>query len=165
MIISNLPPLVKNQTCAVSGHRVLTSNFNEEQLKNDLVKIIEKGYSIFLTGMAQGFDLACFKALLELKKEFKDIKICAVIPCADQSRYYTSEERYAYYDLLESADFIAKEERTYFKGCMLLRNNYLIDNCSLLYAYFNGEKRGGTYYTVKRALEHNISTEYFGDVK
>ena len=45
MIISNLPPLVKNQTCAVSGHRVLTSNFNEEQLKNDLTKIIDKGYT------------------------------------------------------------------------------------------------------------------------
>ena len=75
MIISNLPPLVKNQTCAVTGHRILSSNFNEEQLKNDLVKIIEKGYSIFLTGMAQGFDLACFKALLELKKEFEANKL------------------------------------------------------------------------------------------
>ena len=164
MIISNLPPLAKNITCAVSGHRLLCDDFDKEQLKNDLVKIIEKGYTIFLTGMAQGFDLACFKALSILKKDYPEIKICAVIPCQDQSRYFSPEERYEYFELLESADFIAKEEKSYFKGCMLLRNNYLIDNCSLLYAYFNGEKRGGTYYTVNRAKNHGVNVEFFGEL-
>lgn len=165
MITSNLPPLLKNQTCAVSGHRLLLDGFNVEQLKSDLIKIIEKGFSVFLIGMAQGFDLSCFKALVTLKKDYPDIKICAVIPCADQSKYFNSNDKYDYYDLLESADFVAREEKTYFKGCMLLRNNYLIDNCSLLYAYFNGEKRGGTYYTVNRAKSHGLSIDYYGEVK
>ena len=164
MIISNLPPLVKNQTCAVTGHRILTSNFNEEQLKNDLTKIIDKGYSIFLTGMAQGFDLACFKALSVLKKDYPEIKICAVIPCQDQCKYYPQQERYEYFELLEEADFVAKEERPYFKGCMLVRNNYLVENCSLLFAYFNGEKRGGTYYTVKKAKEMGVNTQFYGAI-
>lgn len=115
--------------------------------------------------MAQGFDLACFKALVTLKKDYPDIKICAVIPCANQSKYFDSNDKYDYYDLLESADFVAREEKTYFKGCMLLRNNYLIDNCSLLYAYFNGEKRGGTYYTVNRAKSHGLTIDYYGEVK
>ncbi len=164
MIISNLPPLVKNQTCAVTGHRVLGEDFDKEKLKSDLTKIIEKGYTIFLTGMAQGFDMACFKTLLLLKKDFPNIKVCAVIPCQNQSKYFSQEDRYDYFELLESADYVAKEEKPYFKGCMLLRNNYLIDNCSLVYAYFNGEKRGGTYYTVKRAKTHDILVEYYGEL-
>ena len=164
MIISNLPPLIKNVTCAVTGHRVLGEDFNEEQLKIDLENIINRGYTVFLTGMAQGFDLQCFKVLSSLKKDYPEIKICAVIPCADQSKYFSSEEKYLYYDFLEEADFIAKEERTYFKGCMLLRNNFLVDNCSLLYAFFNGEKRGGTYYTIKRANSQSVTVNFFGDV-
>lgn len=164
MIISNLPPLVKNQTCAVTGHRILASNFNEEQLKNDLIKIIEKGYSIFLTGMAQGFDLACFRALAILKKDYPEIKVCAVIPCQDQSKYFSGQEKYDYFELLKTADFVAKEEKPYFKGCMLLRNNYLVENSSLLYAYFNGEKRGGTYYTVKKAREKDVNVEFYGEI-
>ena len=163
MIISNLPPLIKNVTCAVSGHRALPDGFDFELLKAELEKIIDNGFSVFLTDMAQGFDLACFKALSLLKKDHPQIKICAVIPCMDQSKYFSSEDRYDYFELLESADFIAKEERTYFKGCMLLRNNYLIDNCSLLYAYFNGEKRGGTYYTVKKATEQGVCISYYGE--
>ena len=165
MIISNLPPLLKNKTCAVTGHRALSDSFNVETLKNDLEKIINKGFEVFLIGMAQGFDLACFKALSTLKKDYKNIKICAVIPCQDQSRYFPETERYIYFECVESADFLAMEEKTYYKGCMLVRNNYLVDNCSLLYAYFNGEKRGGTYYTVNRAKYHGLSIDYYGDIK
>ena len=164
MIISNLPPLVKNTTCAITGHRALTENFNKEQLIKDLEKIIEQGFNLFLIGMAQGFDLACFKALILLKKNYPQIKLCAVIPCIDQSKYFSQNDRYDYFEFLDQADYVAKEERSYYKGCMLVRNNYLVDNCSLLYAYFNGEKRGGTYYTIKRANEHNVSVEYYGEI-
>lgn len=164
MIISNLPPLIKNQTCAVSGHRYLSDNFNFEQLKKDLKMIIERGYSVFLTGMAQGFDLECFRALLYLKKDYPEIKICAVIPCSDQSKYFSSNDRYDYFEFLENADYIAKEERTYFKGCMLVRNNYLVDNCSLLYAYYSGQKQGGTYYTVKKAREKSVDVHFYGEL-
>ena len=128
MITSNLPIMTKNITCAITGHRVVLENFNQEKLKNDLAEIIKKGYSIFLTGMAQGFDLLCFKTLLSLKDEFPFIKICAVIPCAEQNKYYGASDKENYEIFLKKADYIAKEDRTYFKGCMLIRNNFLIEN-------------------------------------
>lgn len=165
MIISNLPPLLKNQTCAITGHRILGEDFDFNLLKSDLVKLIGRGFNVFLIGMAQGFDLTTFKALSILKKDFPEIRLCAVIPCSDQSKYFSAENRYDYYEFIESADFIAKEENPYFKGCMLLRNNYLIDNCSLCYAYFNGEKHGGTYYTIKRAINKGIRVDYYGEIK
>ena len=163
MITSNLPLMTKNLTCAVTGHRVIEKDFDFEKLKSDLAGIIEEGYSIFLTGMAQGFDTLCFKALISLKENYPFIKICAVIPCADQNKYFNSVDKEAYNLLIEQADFLAKEDRTYFKGCMLIRNNFLIDNCSLLYAYWNKEKRGGTYYTVKRAMEKTTKVKFYGE--
>ncbi|MBQ9781576.1 MAG: DUF1273 family protein [Clostridia bacterium] len=163
MLTSNLPPLTKNLTCAVTGHRVLGADFDFEKLKNNLREIALLGYSIFLTGMAQGFDLLCFKALLELKQDFPHIKVCAVVPCADQDKYLSLSEKTLYGDLIKKADYLAKEDRRYFKGCMFLRNNYLVDNCSLLFAYYNGEKRGGTYYTVKRAISHDVCVKYYGE--
>lgn len=163
MITSNLPPFIKTVTCAVTGHRTVDNNFDFEKLKKDLAEIIENGYSVFLTGMAQGFDLLCFKALLALKEKYSQIKICAVVPCSDQSKYFSLSEREEYKKLLNLADFVACEEKTYFKGCMLIRNNFLIDNCSLVYAYFNGEKRSGTYYTINRAKKCDITVKYYGD--
>lgn len=165
MITCNLLPFTKTITCAVSGHRVVSGDFDNEKLKNELAQIVESGYEIFLTGMAKGFDTLCFKALVSLKKDYPQIKICAVIPCADQSKYYSLKEKAEYNQLLNCADFIAREERSYFKGCMLLRNNFLIENSSLLYAYFNGEKKGGTYYTVKKAKENYLEVKFYGESK
>ena len=165
MITCNLLPMTKTITCAVTGHRVLGDDFDQEKLKNDLAQIVEKGYSVFLTGMAKGFDMACFKALESLKKDYPQIKTCAVIPCSDQSKYYSAKDRAEYEQMVLNADFIAKEDRPYFRGCMLLRNDFLIENSSLLYAYFNGEKKGGTYYTVKKAKENFLQIKFYGDSK
>ena len=44
---------------------------------------------------------------------------------------------------------------------MLLRNNFLVDNSSLLLAYYDGRKKGGTYYTVNRAKKKGIDIDYW----
>ena len=70
MIYNDLPPLKKNSTCAVTGHRILSSDFSVYKLKNDLENIINRGFDLFLIGMATGFDTECFSALEELKKDY-----------------------------------------------------------------------------------------------
>lgn len=161
MIKSNLPPFSINRTCAVTGHRNLPDDFDRKKLKEKLSEIISGGYEIFLVGMAIGFDLACFSALTELKNEGANVKICAVIPCKEQDKYFSKENKALYDNCLASADYIAAEERTYFKNCMLLRDDYLIANSSLLFAYHDGRTAGGTYYTIKRAMKNGTKIVYF----
>lgn len=161
MIKSNLPPFIINRTCAVTGHRVLPSDFDEDILRKHLEKIIDDGYDTFLIGMAVGFDLLCFKTLLSIKKSGKNVKICAVIPCSDQSKRFSEEDKTLYDECLKKADYTAAEENTYFKNCMLIRDDYLVSNSSLLFAFFDGRKQGGTYYTINKALKHGLKVVYF----
>ena len=44
-------------------------------------------------------------------------------------------------------------DTTYQRGCFHIRNRYLVDNCDLLIAIFNGEGKGGTAYTVNYAMK------------
>ncbi|HBF86750.1 MAG TPA: hypothetical protein DDW54_03630 [Clostridiales bacterium] len=160
MIEHDLPALIKNETCAVTGHRTLKENFDRKKLDGKFTEIIEKEYKYFLVGMALGFDTECFLSLERLRKKFTDIKIVAVIPCVDQAAKFPPEERKEYNRMLTSADYIAAEKRTYFKNCMLIRNNFLVENSSYLLAYYDGEsKKGGTYYTVSRAKKLGVITE------
>ena len=160
MIKSNLPPFIINRTCAVTGHRVLPPDFDEEKLRKNLEKIIDDGYDVFLIGMAVGFDLLCFKTLLSIKESGKDVKICAVVPCSDQSKRFSAEDKLFYDECMEKADFIAEEENTYFKNCMLIRDDYLVSNSSLLFAFFDGRKQGGTYYTINKATKNGLKVYY-----
>lgn len=161
MIISNLPPLEINKTCSLTGHRDIPPDFDVLKLKNSLKKIADDGYKIFLVGMAKGFDLLCFSALLSLKEENPEIKICAVIPCSDQSKNFGKEDKVLYNDCVARADYVAKEENPYFKNCMLIRDDYLVDNSSCLFAYYDGRRSGGTYYTLNKALKKGLKIIYF----
>ena len=111
--------------------------------------------------MAKGFDLECFSVLTELKNEGKKVKICAVIPCSDQTSNYSEEEKILYSDCLSNADYIAEEKKPYFKNCMLIRDDYLVDNSSLLLAYHDGRREGGTYYTIKKAGKKGLKIIYY----
>ena len=43
----------------------------------------------------------------------------------------------------------------YFNGCMMKRNNYMIDNSSLLIAIYNGSP-GGTKQTIEKAKQKGL---------
>jgi len=48
------------KTCAITGHRDLSLNFDKNALYEELEKLIRDGCDRFLCGMAEGFDLtAC----------------------------------------------------------------------------------------------------------
>ena len=160
MIEHDLPPLIKNETCSVTGHRTLKKGFDREKLDEKFKELISKGYRYFLCGMALGFDTECFLSLERLRERYKDIKIVAVVPCSDQAAKFSQKEKAEYNRMLSSADLIAAEKRTYFKNCMIIRNDFLAENCSYLLAYFDGvSKKSGTYYTLSRAKKLGVETE------
>ena len=160
---NELPPLTKNKTLSVTGHRILKKDFLEETVKSDLRRIIEKGYDIFLVGMAIGFDLTCFEVLDELKKEYPFIKLTAVIPCLTQAERYGEKDRKRYEKFLEKADYKSIISEKYTPNCMLKRNDFMLENADGLYAYYNGVKRSGTYYTLSRAKKRGMEIFRYGE--
>ena len=160
---NELPPLIKNKTLAVTGHRILKKDFSKEIVKSNLKKIIESGYDIFLVGMAIGFDLACYEALDELKKEYDFIKLTAVIPCVNQADGYGEEDKKLYEKFVEKADYKVVISEKYTPNCMLKRNDFMLENADGLYAYYNGVKRSGTYYTLSRAKKRGMEIFRYGE--
>ena len=44
---------------------------------------------------------------------------------------------------------------------MLVRDDFLVNNSTLIFAGYSGIKRGGTYYTIKRAAEKGVEVRFF----
>lgn len=148
--------IIKKNTCAITGHRILKKDFNENLLKLKLKEIISYGYDTFLIGMAKGFDMKCFEILLSLNSE---IKIIACIPCKNQSQTYKENEKNKYNELLNKASEIIYLSEEYTNGCMQIRNRFMVDNSSLLFAYLYSNI-GGTFYTVNYAKKKNKKIIY-----
>lgn len=127
---------------------------DEQEFENLLTEIIDGGADTFLCGMARGFDLFAAEAVLKLKDEGKDLKLIACVPCPGQEKYFGKEEKDKYYEISSRCDEVKVLSDRYFKGCMQMRDRYMVDNSSTLIAYCRKDV-GGTAFTVNYAVKKN----------
>ncbi|MBO7187351.1 MAG: DUF1273 family protein [Clostridia bacterium] len=151
--------MIKEKTCAVTGHRFNLSGLNLDKLKNEFINLIGAGYENFLIGMAIGFDTVCFQTLEELKKTYPNIKIIACVPCVKQYARFNQKQKEEYFRQIKNCDDVKILSSEYTPTCMFKRNKYMVDNSSVLIAFLN-KKSGGTYNTVKYAVEKGIKIIY-----
>ncbi len=151
------------KTVSFSGYRPakLPNQGDENSLEVKTIKkslvdavsqAIDMGYDTFLVGMANGFDTYAGEAVVELKKIYSHIKLVCVLPFAKTDN---DEERISkeYNLLTDNASEIITLAENYSRGAYYLRNEYLVDNSSLLICYYDG-KLGGTEYTVDYARKN-----------
>jgi uncharacterized phage-like protein YoqJ len=124
-----------------------------ERLDSVLRGLIAEGYTDFLCGMAEGFDMLAGEAVVRLRKEFPQMRLVAVIPFPEQSKAFDTPLKARYDALLAAADDIVTIRPQYTVECFHARNDFLVGNASVLVCYFNGSP-GGTRYTVRRALQN-----------
>lgn len=158
---------VNSTTCCFTGHRPqnLPWGFNEndercvnmkQKLKDTIIRAIKRGYKIFISGMALGFDTICAETVLELKKEYPDIKLIGALPCKTQDKLWKDKDRKRYKSLIKKLDGIRCIYDEYVGAeCMLERNRYMVNNSSLMIALFDG-KSGGTKKTIEYAKKMGL---------
>ena len=148
----------KNITVAFSGHRTYQGEACEE-LRGVVARLYDEGYRRFLCGMAWGFDLAAGEAVAELKRAHSDVELIAVVPYEGFYRLFHAEDAEQYRRVADAADAIVVVSASEGKVAYRLRNDYLVENSSVLVAWFNGVPRGGTAYTVRRARRKGVRIE------
>ena len=149
----------KDKSVAITGHRILGKNFDFIKLREELISLINKGNKFFYIGMALGFDTACFKTLLTLKSEY-EIYLIACIPCLGQSDKFNKKQKLDYINMIDSADKVYFLQLDYDDYCMKKRNKFMVDKANNVFCYLN-KSSGGTYFTVKYAVENNKNVIYF----
>lgn len=115
-----------------------------EQLKPDLV----------LSGMALGWDQALAIAAHQLK-----IPFVAVVPFAGQESQWPQGSQELYQNLLQLAEqTVVVCDGHYAAWKMMKRNEWLVDNCDVVLALWDGSP-GGTSHTVSYAQIQNRPIE------
>lgn len=145
----------KEFCCAFTGHRNVRDDLDLNVLTSVIKNLIEKGYATFLNGMAKGFDLIAAQCVLQLKEQYPHIKLIACVPCPDQDKYFSKEDKITYRKVLDCCDEVKLLSNRYHKGCMLLRDRFMVDNSSCIVAYFRGDE-GGTQYTLSYSEDKEI---------
>lgn len=151
------------KTVCVTGHRPAKlpwgykkegPDYDEyiESLACTIADYLENGYDHFITGMALGVDMDFAETVIQFREHYDlDVKLECAIPCPNQTLKWSPAETARYKAILDKADKVTLVNDHYFRACMLVRNDYMVDHSDLVLAIWNGEQSGGTWHTIQYA--------------
>lgn len=148
-------------TAAFSGHRFIDASQREhvkKRLSNAVLDAYGKGIRNFISGFAIGFDMMAAEVVAALKQSHPDITLTAAIPFNGQASRFSFYDRKRYDRLLEVSDEVIVLSDSYYPRCFLDRDEFMVNNASSLIAYYDGREKGGTFYTIRKAMAQNIPT-------
>ena len=146
-----------NQTVAFTGHRkerILQGSGNDSRI---LAQIREAVTGVVTELYGQGFDMTAAEAVLQVRERYEDIKLIAAVPFRKQPLWFEAEDQLLYARLLERMDRVVMVSENYHKGCYLRRDEYMVRKADTVIAYWDLVPKGGTFYTVNKALESGKS--------
>jgi len=146
-----------SKVCCFTGHRHIheTAELNYKLHEAIGDAITHENMQTFMSGMALGFDMLAAETVLSFKKVYPQIALHCILPCQTQDKYFSVADKKRYRDILSLADKVVYTSEDYSPWCMHVRNDYLVDNGDLVLAYLINN-RGGTFYTVSRAVKKGI---------
>lgn len=129
----------------VTGHRDVEQEPGEllAFARLSVAKMVERGCSEIITGMARGWDLAVARAAYDL-----NVPYCAAIPFPGQP------DRWPEADQTEWAWAVRRASRQVVVGGVPLdvfylhRNHWIVNNCHELWSLWDGRPGGGTRHCV-----------------
>lgn len=144
-------------SCCFTGHR--TAAAASDDVKNRLICEIEtlittKGVTYFYAGGALGFDTLAADCILALKCKYPFIKLFLALPCKDQHKNWSAARKSHYEAIVKSADMVHYASEVYTEGCMLARNDYMVEHSKYCISFLR-RSTGGTFYTVSKAKRLN----------
>ena len=149
---------LKAKTCCFTGHRTMSSEEKRiaaVRLRRVIEDQIKAGVVFYGAGGALGFDTLVAQTVLEMKKEYPQLRLILVLPCEDQARRWHSEDIAVYEDIKRRCDKIVYVSREYTPDCMYRRNRHLVDHSGTCICYLT-RTYGGTAYTVDYARSKGL---------
>ena len=163
---TKIPYFPPQKACCFTGNRPIKLPWGnreedircaslKERLYREVETLIKEGYTLFISGMAQGSDIYFAEIVLELRSKYPLVKLECAIPCPEQANGWGKEQKIRYNNILEEADYHTIVSQEYSKGCMFKRNRYMVDKSSCIISVCYTET-GGTASTVSYARKKGL---------
>ena len=148
----------KHRVC-FTGHRPENLDMSEGKVKSallrEIMKAIDEGFNVFISGMARGVDIWAAEIVLRLRKEGANVKLICASPYEGFERGWSAEWQRRYYVILAAADLVRFICPGYSRACYQIRNEWKVDHSALVIAVFNGQP-SGTKYTIDYAKRKSV---------
>lgn len=138
------------KACCVTGHRDIPADKREYvkvELRREILQAVEDGYTLFISGFAEGVDLLFASIVVELKAEYPAIELEAALPY--RNRVKTPDA--LFHRLLGECGAVGVYSEKCTRDCYLIRNRIMVTRSERVIAVYDGRAKGGTLSTMSYA--------------
>ena len=152
---------IKITSVCFTGHRELSDNEIKtiQEKLNRLLRFLINNHSLqnCYAGGAIGLDTLASLIVLDLKKQYPDIRLNLILPCNGQESKWPQEQKNIYNEIKTQADSVRTLSPFFYNGCMQARNKEMLLFSDLCIAYLRaGTSSGGSLNTVIQATKMGI---------
>ncbi|MCY9308781.1 SLOG family protein [Bacillus inaquosorum] len=128
------------------------------KLRDYLLSYLKAGMRVHaISGMALGADTIFALVVLKLKRQGYDIALEAAIPCANHSIKWPEKSQEQWQSIIDQSDKVTYvSNQLYSPYLMQKRNEYMVNQCDVLIAVWDGHTTGGTYNCVQYAKKKEV---------
>lgn len=117
--------------------------------------LYDRGTRTFKAGGALGFDTLAALAVLDLKRDFPDVRLELELIAPTQAKGWNEEDAATFDYIRKNADAVRYASPVYSRSTILARNRNLVDGSGSIICYLT-KKSGGTAYTVDYAAKSGL---------
>ena len=143
---------MEEKTCCATGHRDIPAEetaYVKETLRQEIKKAVNDGFTVFLSGFADGVDQYFAEIVLELQNKNPELKLIAVLPYRKRKDSLCQKEHTnALLNACAEIMVIQEENRP---SVYAKRNRYMVEHADRVIAVYDGREKGGTVKTIRFA--------------
>lgn len=141
---------MNTKACCVTGHRDIPADkveYVKSKLKEEIEKAIADGFTMFISGFAEGVDLLFAELVIEQKAQHPNLFLEAAIPY--NNRLKSSDPLFQ--KCFSGCDGVHVQQDEYSSDCFMNRNRHMVSLSSRVIAVYDGREKGGTLFTMRYA--------------
>ena len=127
----------------------------KRDLKKEILRAMDEGINVFISGMARGVDIWAAEIVLSLRDSGKPIKLICASPFPGFESRWEKEWQDRYNEIMAAADHTVFVCPGYSRSCFQIRNEWMVDHSVRVIAVYNGGA-GGTKNTLNYATQTSV---------
>jgi uncharacterized phage-like protein YoqJ len=134
----------------------------KKAIKKQIMALLDEELEWIIVSGQWGVEIWAAEAVLELKKEFKHLRLAVITPFLEQEEKWNEEKKKIYHHIITHADYVNSVSKSKYDGAWQFKekNKFLLRNSDGMILIYDEENEGSPKYIKAEAEQQAITRNY-----